>query len=180
MRMGSVDAFSAGVPWEVPALVVETSRFVYQFGLEAEGIFRFVDCFCYLSLSLSLSLSLTLCVLYLCPFFSLFKSPPFCSISPPVSVVQEVKTTMAEKDSARPGGRFARRFSNRKEIKRGEGGKNEENKYDSISSITNDPHVAAHILKDFLRKLDDPLFPVGINAQLIVAVKEVWEKVEKG
>ena len=78
---------------------------------------------------------------------------------------------MTDKSSGSETSRFIRKFSSRKEITRGD-----ENKYDTISSITEDPHVAAHILKDFLRKLDEPLFPVSVNAQLIAAVKEVWKR----
>ena len=82
---------------------------------------------------------------------------------------------MLDTSSSEGPGKLRRKFSSRKDISRGSKNEgSEENKYDAISSITDDPHVAAHIVKDFLRKLDEPLFPISINAQLIAAVKEVW------
>ena len=87
-----------------------------------------------------------------------------------MSVVQEVKNALTEKDPSTKG-RLARRLPSRSKVQ--EKKEDEPKRYDTISSITQDPHIAAHILKDFLRKIDLPLFPVETNATLIGAVKEV-------
>ncbi len=41
----------------------------------------------------------------------------------------------------------------------------------ALDELTEDPHVAAHLLKDYLRKLPSPLFPQAANSSLISAAK---------
>ena len=105
---GSIAELSAVGKFGMPSLVVDCVQFVYNRGLEVEGIFR---------------------------------------VSPDVKEMQEVKEKYTRAAAKKKGDT-------------------------DLQSFTADAHLAAHMLKDFLRKTPEPIFHTTHNEQLIVACKE--------
>jgi hypothetical protein len=103
MKFESIEQAGAGHPFHIPPVILSTVKFILDYGLETEGIFR---------------------------------------LSPEMKVMEEVKRKIAKNPTC------------------------------DFSSLSSDPHVAAHLLKEFLRSLSLPLIPTSMNKQLMHGARE--------